>query len=124
MSEPIIETMTILPPLAATIVIVCLAISLAGLGIWLAAPVLDKLVHALEYLVRLIRRTLAARARIQHRQIQSDRLALDYWIRDAFQQNYRAIKAERRAAQERSLRYQVAETADAMLQRSGARVTD
>ena len=108
MSEPIIETMTILPPVAATIVIVCLAIALAGLGIWLAAPVLEKLVHALECLVRLIRRTLASRARIQHRQMQSDRLALDYWIRDAFQQNARANSAELRAAQERSLRQQLA----------------
>ena len=108
MSEPTIKTMTILPPVAATIVIVCLAISLASLGIWLAAPVLDKLVHALERLVRLIRRTLASRARIQHRQMQSDRLALDYWIRDAFQQNARANSAEQRAAQERSLRQQLA----------------
>lgn len=109
-----------LPPLAASIVIVCLAVALAGLGIYLAAP---KVVE----IIRLVRRTLAASARIQHRSRCQDRAALNYWIRDSFAQKRLteraqadATKASARADQEHSLRIQLAETADAMMQRKGA----
>lgn len=120
MSTPIIETTYMLPPMAATIVIVCLAVAVAGLGVWLAVPVLMKLVMALEGLVRLVRRTMADEARLQHRLLCRDRDALNYWIRDSFHQKQVAVSAQKdakiasaRAEQERSMRVRIAEAADA-----------
>lgn len=115
MNEPIIETMTKLPPLAATICAVCLAIATAGLGVWLAAQAGAKL-------LRMYRRTLASDLRLQHLRQQYDRSTLNYWIRDSFRNKRLAASAVKdlndandRANQERSLRHQVASAGDAMV---------
>ena len=117
MEKPIIETITTLPPLAATIIAVCVAVAVACLGIWLAAP-------AVLNIIRLSRRTLASEYKLQHLRTQYDRAALNYWIRDSYRNKRLAAIAEKdlnqaagRADQERSLRHQVAKTGDAMIRR-------
>ena len=112
MHETTIETIIELPPAAVTVCAVCLAIAIAGLGIWLAAPALAKL-------IRLYRRTLAAEMRLQHIKAGYDNAAINYWIRDSFRNKRLAAVAEKslnaqkgRATQERSLRKQIAGAAD------------
>ena len=95
------ESLPTLPPLAATIVIVCIYIMLAGLAVWVAA-------RACVELVRLYRRTLAAELRLEHMRKQSDRTALNGWIRDYFGQKKLTAQARRRADQERYNRRQIA----------------
>lgn len=101
-----------LPPVAVTIVIVCLAIATACLGIWLAA-------NALMKLVRQIRKTLAAELRLQHIRLQYDREALNYWIRDSFRHKKQAERERRRADQEQYDKRQIAMGAENYMRRCG-----
>lgn len=97
-------------------VLIAMALSVgmgvAGLGIWLAAK-------ALESLVRLIRRTLAAELRLRHLQLQQDRIALNGWIRDSFMYKKQAAQEKRRADQEAYDKQQIAMGADRMMRRAG-----
>ena len=94
----------ILPTWAVTICAVGLATGTAGLGVWLGT-------HGLKELVKLVRRTLAAEARIQHRWMQRDRETLNYWIRDSYRWNAEAARARRSAKQEKYMRNQIAKGA-------------
>lgn len=103
-SEKIMELM----PWASNVCAVALSIGVASLGLWVATPAFIKIVNALEHLLRLARRTIASELRLRRMQTQSDRQALDMWIRDAFQYKAEARDANGRAMQERSMRLQLA----------------
>lgn len=94
----------ILPTWAVTTCAVGLAVGTAGLGVWLGT-------NGLKELVKLVRRTLASEARIQHRWMQRDRETLNYWIRDSYRWNAEAAEARGRANQEKSMRHQIAKGA-------------
>lgn len=102
---------TILPLWVVIILAAGVGIGLGGLGLWVGCAALEKL-------VRLIRRTLAAEARIQHRWRQRESEALNMWIRDSFRNKRNALAANGRANQEHRLRVQIAEAADAMQRRA------
>ena len=96
---------SILPVWAVAVLALSVGMGVAGLGIWMAA-------QALESLVKLIRRTLAADLRLQHLKMGYDNATLNYWVRDAFAQKKMAIEARARANQEKSLREQIARGAE------------
>ncbi len=100
-----------LPPRAATAVIVCIYVILACMAIRWAA-------FAIEKVVRLIRRTMAAEIRLRHLCCQYDRAALNYWIRDSFRQKRIAEAESRRADQEKYNKKQIAQGAEYLERRS------
>lgn len=75
----IYESLPTMPPLAATIVIVCIYIMLAGLAILLAAKAVMKLVD-------MILDAIEADKTLAQLQRSQDADALNYWIRDSFYQ--------------------------------------
>jgi hypothetical protein len=95
----------LIPTWAVTICAVSLSIGAAGFGVWLGAD-------GLKDLVKLVRRTLASEARIQHRWTQNERETLNYWIRDSFRNKADATKERHRADQEQSMRRQLAKGAN------------
>lgn len=103
---------TILPGWAVVALALSVGMGVAGLGVWLAA-------QALEKVVRLIRRTLAAELRLRHLQLQQDRIALNGWIRDSFMYKKQAAQEKRRADQEAYDKQQIAKGADRMMRRAG-----
>lgn len=80
-------------------------IGLGGMGTWVGCAALEKV-------LRLLRRTLAADLRLQHLKMGYDNATLNYWVRDAFAQKKMAIEARARANQEKSLREQIARGAE------------
>ena len=82
----IYESLPTLPPLAATIVIVCIYIMLAGLALWLAATTGIKF---LEMVLEAIEADKAL-ARLQR---QADADAVNFWIRENFRNKRLAAEA-------------------------------
>ena len=82
----IYESLPTLPPLAATIVIVCIYIMLAGLALWLAATAGIKF---LEMVLEAIEEDKAL-ARLQR---QTDLDAVNFWIRENFRNKRLAAEA-------------------------------
>ena len=68
---------TVLPQWAVIILAMGVGMGLGALSLWLGCSAVEKL-------VRLIRRTLAADLRLQHLKRQTDRVALNFWIREYF----------------------------------------
>ena len=103
---------SILPLWALIAIALSIGMGVAGLGVWLAA-------QAIESVLRLWRRTLAAELRLRHLQRQQDMATLNAWIRDFFQQKEQTKEAQGRARQEQDLRKGIARGADQMLRREG-----
>lgn len=82
----IYESLPTLPPLAATVVIVCIYIMLAGLALWLAAQAGIKF---LEMVLEAIEADKAL-ARLQR---QADADAVNFWIRENFRNKRLAAEA-------------------------------
>lgn len=96
---------SIFPQWVLNVLAVGVGIGLGGLGLWVGCAALEKL-------VRLIRRTLAADLRLQRMKRANDRAALDYWVRDSFKYKHQAEREKHRADQERYDRQQIALGAD------------
>lgn len=103
---------SLLPAWMTTMLVIGLAVGVAGLGVWLAAK-------AMESLLRLWRRTLAAELRLQHLKKQTDNAALNYWIRDSFKQKALAAQEKHRADQEAYDKRQIAMGADNYMRMRG-----
>lgn len=95
----------IIPTWAVTVCALSVAVGTAGLGVWLS-------VNGLMELVKLVRRTMASEARMQHRWRNNERDALNTWIRDSFRNKAEASRERQRAEQERSMRQQLAKGAN------------
>lgn len=87
-------------------------IGLGGMGTWVGCAALEKV-------LRLLRRTLAADLRLQHLKMGYDNAALNYWVRDAFAQKKLAADERRRADQEAYNKKQIATGASNMARREG-----
>lgn len=96
---------TVLPQWAVIILAMGVGMGLGGLGILVGCSAVEKL-------VRLIRRTLAAELRLQHLRLQYDLTALNYWIRDSFRYKNQAELERHRADQEQYDKRQIAMGAD------------
>lgn len=90
----IYESIPTLPPLAASIVICCIYIMLAGLAAWLAA-------RAVIELVRMILEAIEAEKALAKLQRQQDGEALNFWIRENFRN--KKMAAEAHEADQRAL---------------------
>ncbi len=77
------ESLPTLPSLAASIVICCIYIMLAGLAIWLSA-------RAGIELIKLYRKTLAAEYRLEHMRKSDNREEVNFWIRENFRNKRQA----------------------------------
>ena len=96
---------SIFPQWVLNVLVAGVGIGLGGLGLWVGCAALEKL-------VRLIRRTLAAELRLQHLKREYDLAALNYWIRDSFKHKRQAEQEKHRADQERYDKQQIALGAD------------
>lgn len=94
-----------LPPLAATIAIVCIYIMLAGLAIWLVATAGIKFLE-------MVLDAIEAEKALAQLQRKTDADALNYWIRDAFRQKEAAARERHRADQEAYNKKQIAQGAE------------
>lgn len=103
---------SVLPPWALAALALGLGMGLAGLGLWVGCKALEKL-------VRLIRRTLAAELRLQHLRLQYDLEALNYWIRDSFRHKKQAERERHRANQEQYDKRQIAMGVENYMRRCG-----
>lgn len=103
----IYQAVPTLPPLAATIITVCVFVMLAGLAIWLAARA------AMEF-VRMAQAAIEADERVAQMKARSDKAALEYWIRDSFRRKAEAELEAHRAKQEAYARRQIAQGAKNM----------
>ena len=90
----IYESIPTLPPLAASIVICCIYIMLAGLAAWLAA-------RAGIELVRMILEAIEAEKALANLQRQQDGEAINFWIRENFRN--KKMAAEAHEADQRAL---------------------
>ena len=82
----IYESLPTLPPLAATIVIVCIYIMLAGLALWLAANAGIKLME-------MVLEAIEADKALARLQRQTDTDAVNFWIRENFRNKRLAAEA-------------------------------
>lgn len=83
MPKVVYESIPTLPPVAATIVTVCIFIMLAGLAIWIAG---QALVVAYVKIVGVHLTLLAAKTKLAEVQKKTDADALNFWIRENFRQ--------------------------------------
>lgn len=96
MSNIIYESIPTLPPLAASIVICCIYIMLAGLAVWLAA-------RAGKELVKMILEAIAAEKALAELQRKQDSDTLNFWIRENFRNKKLAAEAHEAAQRALSL---------------------
>lgn len=96
---------TLLPHWVLILLAAGVGTGVGGLGVWVAAK-------AMESLLRLWRRTLAADLRLQRLKLRTDHAALDYWVRDAFRQKALAAQEKHRADQATYDKRQIAMGAD------------
>ena len=109
----IYESLPTLPPLAASIVICCLYVMLAGLAVWISA-------RAGMELVKLYRRTLAAELRLEHMRQRDERATINGWIRDYYGQKEETAQERHRADQAEYNKKQIAKGAANLERRATA----
>ena len=100
-----------LPPLAATIITVCVFVMLAGLAVWLAS---NAIMAICEHFAAVHMAILEAETNLAKVKSQTDAEAVNIWIHKYYVERKRAEKENRRANQEAYARRQIAQGAKNM----------